>query len=160
MAGEGQGFGAHSVSLGTQVGLPTSWALFHHLENGDHLTGNGETITAHTGLVHSGYTGNACLTCGIMSGVLHVTPGREPPSPPDRRELKSQLERACSVVPLLRQSPFPECLPYSQHIPLEGLFSSESHHASPWRPSQHVLLWHHNHIQSCPQCWTRLRWGH
>lgn len=43
MAGEGQGFGAHSASLGTQVGLPTSWALFHHLENGDNLTGNGET---------------------------------------------------------------------------------------------------------------------
>lgn len=123
---------------------------------------------------------------GIISGVPHVTPSRDPLSPPDRREVKSQLERACSCLteppsssdpgtcigpygshePLLRLLPFLECLPYSQHFPSEGLFS-ESHHASPWRldPSQPVPLPHHNlacgvHPHSCPQRWTQLRWGH
>lgn len=188
MVRERQGFGVDSASLGPQADLPTSWDLFHHLENGDN-----QTYFQGMGRPHSPRRAGAqwvhwkCLAHrGIISGVPHVTPSRDPLSPPDRREVKSQLERACSCLteppsssdpgtcigpygshePLLRLLPFLECLPYSQHFPSEGLFS-ESHHASPWRldPSQPVPLPHYNlacgvHPHSCPQRWTQLRWGH
>ena len=41
------GLGAASASLGPHTGLPTSWALFYHLEDEDNdndLAGQGETM--------------------------------------------------------------------------------------------------------------------